>query len=320
MKNNELYIYSFYRFLKIKNKKSIKNSLDKYFKEKFLRGTVLIADEGINASISGKKEDLLDTLKLVKKLLNIRKLNIKINKNRILPFNRTKVRLKKEIVSLGQGKIDVNKFTGRLVHPSDWNKLIRKKDIKIIDTRNRYEINIGKFKDAINPKTTSFREFPNKLEKIGIKKNDNLAIYCTGGIRCEKASAYLKLKGYKNISQLDGGILNYLDYTKQNKRKSLWQGDCFVFDNRVTVDKNLKKGKYLQCYGCRRPITKKDTLSVNYKKGVYCPYCFNSRSKKQKNSSLTRQNQIDRAELKKKYHPFKKSNILDISVFNKARN
>ena len=196
IKNDSLYIYTFYRFLKIKNKKSIKNLLDKHFKNKLLRGTILLASEGINASISGTEIDLLETIKVIKKILRIRKLNIKINKNKFLPFNRIKVRLKKEIVSLGEGEIDVNKFTGNLIHPAKWNNIIEKKDVKLIDTRNIYEINIGQFKGAINPETKSFREFPKKLKGIGIKKNEKIAMYCTGGIRCEKASAYLKLNGF----------------------------------------------------------------------------------------------------------------------------
>ena len=306
MKNDDLYIYNFYRFLKINNKKSIKKSLDKYFRKKFLRGTILIANEGINASISGKKEDLLDTAKLIKKLLNIRKLNIKINRNNFLPFKRIKVRLKREIVSLGQGKIEVNSFTGKLVHPANWNELIRRKDVQLIDTRNMYEIDIGQFKGAINPKTNSFSEFPKNLKKIGIKKNDKLAIYCTGGIRCEKASAYLKLNGFKDVVQLEGGILNYLDYIKKKRKKSFWNGECFVFDDRITVNKKLEKGKYTQCHGCRHPLTNKELKSKFYKKGVSCSYCFKDRTKKQKARSITRQKQISSAERNKQKHPFKK--------------
>ena len=311
MTKNKLTIYSFYRFLKIKNKKIIKKSLDKYFKKKLIRGTILIADEGINASISGTEDDLLATIKLIKRTLNIRKLEIKMNKNNFLPFNRIKVRLKNEIVSLGKGEIEVNKFTGKLIHPSDWNKLIHRKDIKVIDTRNIYEISIGKFKGAINPQTISFREFPEKLENLGVTKNDKLAMYCTGGIRCEKASAYLKLNGFKNVFQLEGGILNYLDYSKQKRKKSFWKGECFVFDDRVTINKKLERGDYYQCYGCRQPITKKDLKSKNYKKGVYCPYCFKKRTHEQKIRSLTRQKQIENNERNKQINSFKKITLSD---------
>ena len=306
MNNKNLYIYSFYRFIKIKKKKSIKETLDSHFKKKKMRGTILLSNEGINASISGIENDLLDTLAIIKKLLNIRKLEVKKNKNHFLPFNRIKVRLKKEIVSLGKGKIDVNRNTGKHIHPSNWNEMIMKKNIKLIDTRNIYEINIGKFKGSINPETSSFREFPRKIQRMGINKKDELAIYCTGGIRCEKASAYLKLKGYKNVVQLDGGILNYLNYIKDKKIKSFWSGDCFVFDDRVTVDKNLNKGEYTQCHGCRHPMTKKDLNSKYYKKGISCPYCYNKRTIKQKQSSETRQNQINEFENKGIFHSFSK--------------
>ena len=316
MKNDDLYIYTFYKFLNIKNKKNIKSLLDKYFKKKLLRGTILIANEGINASISGTENDLSETINMIKKILRIRKLNIKINKNKFLPFNRIKVRLKKEIVSLGKGKIDVNKLARNHVHPAKWNDMIKKKNVKLIDTRNIYEFDIGQFKGAINPKTKSFREFPKKLKKLGIKKNEKLAIYCTGGIRCEKASAYLKMNGFRNIVQLDGGILNYLDYVNKKNKKTLWNGECFVFDNRVTVNKNLEKGNYYQCHGCRHPITEKDLKSNKYKKGVYCPHCFNKRSKDQKMRSLNRQKQIDNDEKINRSNPFRKITLSEIRYKN----
>tara|TARA_B100000029_G_scaffold507463_2_gene592132 strand:+ start:583 stop:1527 length:945 start_codon:yes stop_codon:yes gene_type:complete len=312
MKSENLYVYSFYRFLRIRKKKSIKNLLDNYFKTMLLRGTILIANEGINASISGREEDLFKALKLIKKLLNIKKLNIKINKTNFLPFNRMKVRLKKEIVALGQDKAIVEKFTGKHIHPKDWNKFINEKNVKLIDTRNIYEINIGQFKSAINPQTSNFREFPSKIKKANILKSDKIAMYCTGGIRCEKASAYLIKKGYKNVYQLDGGILNYLEYNKKNNLKSKWIGECFVFDNRVSIDKNLRIGKYKQCYSCRNPISQKDTKSKKYKKGVSCPNCYGKKSKIQLSRSHTRQKQIERAEKIKINHPFKKITAQEI--------
>tara|TARA_B100001059_G_C17830687_1_gene584475 strand:+ start:2955 stop:3893 length:939 start_codon:yes stop_codon:yes gene_type:complete len=295
MKKKDIFVYSFYRFIKINEKTNVKKKLDKYFKNKLLRGTLLISNEGINGSISGTKEELINTIKFIKYLLKIRKLVININSINFLPFNRIKVRLKKEIVSLGKGKMNVNRLSAKLIHPSKWNKIIQMKNVKLIDVRNIYEIKIGKFKNAINPNTNSFRNFPNQIKDLKIKKEDKIAMYCTGGIRCEKASSYLKQKGFKNISQLEGGIINYLEYIKNSKTKSFWRGECFVFDNRVTIDKNLNKGKYLQCYGCRQPITLEETKSKKYIKGVSCPYCFSSRSKNQKENSINRQRQIDYA-------------------------
>lgn len=305
-RDSKFYVVSFYRFIKINNKGQVKILVDDYIKLKSIRGTILLANEGLNASISGKLCDLENTITKIKKILKIRKLELKISQVSFLPFNKIKVRLKKEIVSLGKGVIDVNRNTGKKISPSKWNDIIKRNNVKLIDTRNNYEIEIGKFNGAINPGTNNFREFPQKLEKLKIKKKDKIAIYCTGGIRCEKASAYLKNKGYKNIIQLDGGILNYLKYINQNNVKSLWRGDCFVFDDRVSINHKLKKGKYYQCYGCRRPITKEDMLSPKYKKGVSCSYCFFERSDRQKMKSQTRQDQINRFKIKKETNSFNK--------------
>ena len=307
MKN--LSIYSFYRFLEISNKKQIKKNLDYYFKFKVIRGTILLADEGINATISGDDETLENTVKFIKRQLKIRKLDIKKNNTNFLPFNKMKVRLKKEIVSLGVGDFKSKNFNGKYIHPSDWDDIIFDKNTKVIDVRNMYEINIGKFKNSINPLTNTFREFPKKINNLNLSKKDKIAMYCTGGIRCEKASAYLKNQGYKNIYQLKGGIIKYLEYSKNENKKSLWDGECFVFDERVTLNKELERGKYLQCHGCRTPIKIEDTLSKKYKKGVSCPYCFDIRSNTQKKRSLDRQIQINLAEEKGSLHPFKKISL-----------
>ncbi len=294
MIKNKYNVYSFYRFLQIKDKTKIKYLLDQYFSEKNIKGTILLAHEGINGSIAGSKKDIEITIKIIKKLLKIRKLDLKINEVDFLPFNRIKVRLKKEIVSLGKGNINVQKLKGDLIEPSEWNLILEDKNTEVIDVRNSFEIKIGKFKHAVNPNTDSFREFPKMIKKMKLKKNKRIAMYCTGGIRCEKASSFLKMEGYKNVVQLSGGILNYLEYTKNENSNSLWNGECFVFDNRVAVNKCLKKGRYIQCYGCRRPITKKETKSELYVKGVSCPYCFYERSDSQKKNSLMRQNQIEK--------------------------
>ena len=307
---NDLFIYSFYRFTKVKNKKQVKLEIEKFIKNKVVRGTILIADEGINGSISADTKTLTSILKYIKKLLFVRQLEIKINQVDFLPFNRIKIRIKNEIVSLGKEINDFNKKKGLFIEPSDWNNFIIQKDVKLIDLRNSYEIEIGKFKRAINPRTNTFREFPKNIESMNLNKNDKIAIYCTGGIRCEKASKYLFQEGYNNIYQLKGGILSYLDYTKNSTAKSLWTGDCFVFDNRVTVNKKLEKGKYDQCHGCRHPINKKDTKSYKYIKGVSCPKCYGLRSEKQKQNSFNRQKQIEAAEQEGRSHPFKKIRYL----------
>ena len=297
MKQNkiDLYVYSFYRFIDLKNIKLVKSKLEKFFFNKKLKGTIILSLEGINASIAGSAYDLEESIKILKKILKIKKLEIKKNTTKFIPFNKMKVRLKKEIVSLGQGYFGIHKKSGNYISPSEWDKLIIKKNIKLIDIRNNYEIQIGKFKSSLNPLTRNFREFPKEFEKLKIDKKEDIAMYCTGGIRCEKASAYLKKKGFKNIFQLKGGIINYLAYHKEKKTDSLWDGECFVFDNRVTINKELTQGKYIQCFGCRRPLTKKDIKSKYYKKGVTCGYCYFERTEKQKKSSISRQLQIDKS-------------------------
>ncbi len=304
---NDLFIYSFYRFKGLKNINQIKKTIDIFLKKKKIRGTILVAKEGINGSISGSKNELDNSLKFIKSVLNIRKLNMKVNYNKFHPFNRMKVRIKKEIVSLGKGNFNVNNLKGKSINPEEWNNIISEKNTKIIDVRNQFEIGIGRFSNSLNPKTNSFRDFPDAIKRMKIKKQDKIAMYCTGGIRCEKASSYLRLIGYKNVYQLNGGIINYLQYMKTKNKKTLWEGECFVFDDRVTIDKNLSKGKYIQCYGCRRPITMEDTKSNFYRKGVNCPYCYKERSIEQKHNSLIRQTQIDDAEKLKLNHPFKKN-------------
>jgi UPF0176 protein len=216
-----------------------------------------------------------------------------------------KIRLKKEIVTIGDKTIKPEKFTGKHIDPIEWDKIINNKKYIIIDTRNDYEVKIGSFKNAINPKTNSFREFPKFIKKLNLEKKQPIAMFCTGGIRCEKASSFLLKNGYKDISQLDGGILNYLEI-KKNKKNTSWKGECFVFDNRVSVNKRLDKGIYEQCYGCRSPITKKDMKLKSYKKGATCKYCINLKTKIKIKSSVTRQSQIDIAEKNHTNHSFRK--------------
>ena len=306
MNTNKLNIISLYKFVPINKPKKIKSSLEDFIKDKILRGTILLANEGINASIAGSENDLEYLVKQIKILLKNNDLNIKKNIVEFLPFNKMKVRVKKEIVSLGKNDIDVPKYTGHFIAPDKWNNLIKKKNIKLIDTRNEYEVKIGNFKNSINPETKSFRDFPKKLNQLGIKKDDEIVMYCTGGIRCEKISAFLRVNGYQNVSQLEGGILNFLEFTRNTKESSTWDGECFVFDKRVTVNRKLQKGKFEQCYACRHPITENEKKLNSYKKGISCKYCFNIRSSHQKKNSKIRQDQIDKAEESNLDHSFKK--------------
>jgi UPF0176 protein len=308
MIKDQIYIYTFYRFKTFTSIKSIKIKLDKSLKNKLILGTVLLANEGINGTISGTEKDLNDFISLIKQILKIKRLSIKISQNNFIPFYRLKIRIKKEIVTLGDKTINPEKITGKYIDPKKWDRIVNNKKYIIIDTRNDYEVSIGTFVNAINPKTKSFREFPKFIENLNIKKNQPIAMFCTGGIRCEKASSFLIKNGFKDISQLDGGILNYLEVKKNNKINS-WKGECFVFDNRVAVNNKIEKGTYEQCYGCRHPITNKDMELKSYKKGATCKYCIGLKSKSKIQSSSTRQNQIDMAEKNFKSHSFKKQYI-----------
>ncbi len=290
MKSKLFYIYSFYQFTKIEDINSIKVLLINEFSNKFIKGTILIANEGINASIAGYKDELDLSINYLKKILKIKQINIKINRCEFIPFNRMKVRLKKEIVSIGKKNFDAINCTAKEIYADEWDLIIKDSNIKLLDVRNIYEINIGKFKNSLNPKTNNFREFPKKFKDMKIGKNDKIAMYCTGGIRCHKASSYLIGKGYKNIVQLKGGIIEYLN---NKKKHSNWKGECFVFDNRVSINHELLKGSYEQCYGCRSAISKKDMQSSKYRSGVYCPHCYDNRSKKQISRSTARRQQID---------------------------
>ena len=301
----KIFVYTFYRFKVLDKIKYFKYELDNFSKIRLIYGTILIAKEGINGTISGNKNDLQEFIAYLKKLVKIRKLSIKISENQFIPFYRLKIRLKKEIVTIGDKSIKPESFSGKLISPKYWDKIINDKDYLIIDTRNEYEINIGTFKNSINPKTKSFREFPNFIEKKEIRKDQKIAMFCTGGIRCEKGSSLLIKNGFKNVYQLDGGILNYLEF-KKNKKKSTWIGECFVFDNRVSINNKLQKGSFEQCYGCRSPITKKDMQLKSYKKGATCRHCINNKTPEKIKSSITRQKQIDKAEQSGESHSFKK--------------
>ena len=282
----------------------MKEELDRYSRNKLILGTILIAEEGINGTVSGNRKNLDLLIKNIKKILRIKKLSLKISKNQFIPFYRLKIRLKKEIVTIGDKSIRTEKVFGKHIPPKEWDKIINDQDYLIIDTRNDYEINIGSFKNSINPNIKSFRDFPKYIKDLNLNKKQPIAMFCTGGIRCEKASSYLIKNGFKNVSQLDGGVLNYLEY-KKNKKINNWNGECFVFDNRVSVDKYLQKGKYHQCYGCRHPITKDDMKLKSYVKGATCKYCIENKTVEKIQASVIRQKQIDSAEEKNINHPFK---------------
>ena len=287
-------VCAFYKFIKIKNLQNNKKLLYEFLIKKEIKGTIIIAREGINGTVSGNNNSIKEMLISLCKNLNFKNIEYKISYHFNNPFYRTKIRVKNEIVTLGN-KVNPRKNSGTYIEPEKWNELITDKDTILVDTRNEYEISIGTFKNSINPHTNSFRDFPLFVDNNLKKKNESkkIAMFCTGGIRCEKSTAYLKENGYENVYHLKGGILNYLK--KIDKKESLWIGECFVFDNRVSVNHDLIKGDYDQCHACRIPISENDKKSKYYKEGVSCPYCYNKVSNERRLRFKERQKQINLA-------------------------
>ena len=280
-------IFGFYKFKKIKNIKLLKKNLKNFIEEEQIRGTIIISIEGINGTISFKPSKYKKVKNKILNLLNIRKLdNENISYYKYQAFKKGKIKIKKEVVPIG---MKLNKIvTKNKIEPKDWNKFILKKETVLIDTRKNFEFKVGTFKGSINPELNNFRDFPRYFKTL--KKDQNIGMFCTGGIRCEKASAYLKKKGFKNVYQLKGGIINYLDNVK--KKDSLWSGDCFVFDNRVSIKHGLKPGNLKICPGCRNPIKLSERKSNFYEQGVSCPNCYNNLTNSQKQRFRMRQKQI----------------------------
>lgn len=294
-------ICALYKFTRLDDFEEIQLPLRSFLDSLSVKGTLLLAREGINGTISGTKvslEKVLDYLQSDPRFLD---LEFKFSYSKKIPFKRLKVKLKKEIVTMGLTEIDPTHSAGTYVKPKDWNELINDPDVVLIDTRNNYEYEIGSFKGAINPNTETFREFPsftkNTLEQYRDKK---IAMFCTGGIRCEKSTAYLKSEGFKNVFHLQGGILKYLE--EVNEDESLWEGECFVFDDRVAVKHNLEQGQYDQCHACRFPITEEDTMHPHYEKGASCPRCFGTKNSSQMSRYREREKQVKLAKQRGEEH------------------
>ena len=280
MKNIKFTIITFYQFKKIKKIDNLQLLLKKFCSFHKIKGTILIAKEGINGTVAGL-EDAIDLLERELSKIKFNNLEYKKSFYKYMPFNILKVKIKKEIVTFNDSKVDVEKFKGKHVDPKDWGKLINDDDTILIDVRNNFEVELGSFKGSINPKTENFSEFKNYIKKnLHIDANKKIAMYCTGGIRCEKASSYMLAKGFKNVFQLKGGILKYLEEVPL--KNSEWKGECFVFDSRVSVKNEMKDGTYELCYGCRNPVSILDRQSKDYEKGISCPKCKNIISEKKK--------------------------------------
>ena len=298
-------VAALYKFSKIQDPLELHNKIRIKLKDLSVYGTILVANEGLNGTISASNnEKLISALNFIKSIKGFDDLDIKYSTSEKNPFVRLKVKLKKEIVTMGDESIDPTMLVGEYVDPKDWNDLIEDKNTIIIDTRNNYEYSIGTFKNSINPETKKFKEFPKWIDKKEFttheKNNKNIAMFCTGGIRCEKASSLMKKEGFKNVYHLKGGILKYFESISVDNSK--WEGECFVFDDRVSVMHDLSEGTYDMCHGCRMPITQDDKKSKKYIRGVSCSSCFDKTTKEQKSRYMSRQKQVDLANKRNQKH------------------
>ncbi len=267
-------VASFYRFLDLDDAAAFRDALQAQCDERELLGTVLVASEGFNGTLAGNTETLRQVFAWIEQRLGlVEPIDARWSEASEAPFRRMRVRLKKEIVTLGRPDILPHKGSGEHVGPEDWNALIERPDVLVIDTRNHYEVEVGTFPGAIDPGTDSFREFTSFAEELAETSRDRpLAMFCTGGIRCEKATALMLELGFESVYHLKGGILNYLEEVAADDNR--WQGECFVFDTRVAVDRDLAEGGYVQCHACRRPLSSEELASPDYREGVSCPQCI----------------------------------------------
>lgn len=287
----QVVVCALYHFVALDDFESLRQPLLNVMQESGVKGTLLLAHEGINGTVAGSREGIDTLLAWLKKDPRLERLKHKESYDNTVPFLRCKVKLKKEIVTMGVEGIDPRKVVGTYVKPSDWNALISDPDVLLIDTRNDYEVQVGTFQNAVNPKTNTFREFPQYVQdNLNPTEHKKVAMFCTGGIRCEKSTAYLKEQGFGEVYHLEGGILKYLEDVPAEE--SMWRGECFVFDDRVTVDHALKKGHYDQCHACRLPITEEDKQNNLYEPGVSCPHCFDQLSDEQRQRFAEREKQI----------------------------
>tara|TARA_Y100001970_G_scaffold33426_1_gene41546 strand:- start:1452 stop:2357 length:906 start_codon:yes stop_codon:yes gene_type:complete len=282
------HIFGFYKFKRLSGLKRLQNTFQHKLLKNHIRGTIIFSKEGINGTISGKRNNIEKVKVKLKKICKINNFDSENNsKSNFHPFHRAKIKIKNEVVPIGINVLPSEKINNS-VEPDKWNSLLKEKGVKIIDARKPFEYQVGTFRNAKNPNINHFRDFPKYLKKFS--KKNKIAMFCTGGIRCEKASVYLKRKGFENVFQLKGGILNYL--RKINEKQSLWRGECYVFDNRVSVKHKLKIGTYSICSGCRKPISMKEKKSKQYVEGISCPKCHDYLTNSQKERFAMRQKQI----------------------------
>ncbi len=294
-------VAALYKFVTLEDFRELREPLLDTCLSAGTRGTLLLAREGINGTIAGSREAIDAVLAWLRSDPRLSDLAHKESVDDRLPFHRMKVKLKKEIVTMGVPGVDPNERAGTYVEPGDWNALVNDPEVLLLDTRNDYECDIGTFRGALDPRTVNFREFPAFVRRnLDPAVHRKVAMFCTGGIRCEKASAFMLKEGFEEVYHLEGGILKYLEEVPAED--STWEGECFVFDNRVSVDHNLEKGRYDQCYGCRHPITEEDKRSDQYERGVCCPLCFGNLTSDQKARFRERQKQVELASSRGEAH------------------
>lgn len=287
---SEIVVAAFYKFAKLPEFKQLQAPFLEFCLSVNINGTILLAEEGVNGTVAGSRDSIDSLMAFIKTEPRLHDIDHKESFTNEPPFDRMKVKLKKEIVPLGVSTVDPNELVGTYVSPEDWNELISDPEVIIVDTRNDYEVDIGTFKNAIDPKTKRFRDFPAFVsDNLDPDKHKKVAMFCTGGIRCEKASSYMLQQGFKEVFHLKGGILKYLE--KIPADKSLWNGECFVFDQRIAVGNGLIVGDHEQCYACRHPVSPQDRESSKFRLGVSCPYCFDNLPEKTRARAIERQKQ-----------------------------
>lgn len=298
---SQVVVCALYKFVTLENHQDLRQPLLDMMLAQQIRGSLLLAREGINGTVAGSQAAIDALLAWLATQPGLDRIVCKFSFDDAMPFDRTKVKLKKEIVTMGVEGIDPRQVVGTYVKPQDWNALISDPDVLLVDTRNDYEVELGTFKNALNPQTETFREFPQYVaEHLDPGKHKKVAMFCTGGIRCEKSTAYLKQQGFEEVYHLEGGILKYLEEVPAEQ--SLWQGECYVFDNRVTVDHQLQKGQYELCTACSFPVSPADRLSPHYQRGISCPRCYGQRTPEQQQRFVERQKQIELAERRGERH------------------
>ena len=298
--SSPIVIAALYRFVRLDNFKELRQPLLRVMLDNQIRGTLLLAAEGINGTVAGEESAIGLLLDYLREDDRLRDFDCKFSTDETMPFYRTRVKLKREIVTMGIEDIDPAN-AGNYVKPADWNALINDPEVTLIDTRNDYETAIGSFTNAILPKTKTFREFPAYVKQnLDPQKHRKVAMFCTGGIRCEKSTAYLRQQGFDEVYHLAGGILRYLEQVPE--AESMWKGECFVFDNRVSVNHALEKGSYDQCHACRLPITDADKASEKYQSGVSCPACYDTRSSAERGRFREREKQVQLAKSRGELH------------------